>query len=60
MSGNEQRSGDRALAPAQPDDFPERMLGGLDPDWFMHKKLLKLTANLDHIPPKIWSEYVRC
>src|SRR5260370_32037106 len=45
---------------AQPADFPERMLGGVDPDWFMRKKLLKLTTNLDHIPPEIWSEYVRC
>ena len=45
---------------AQPADFPERMLGGVDPDWFMRKKLLKLTANLNHIPPEIWSEYVRC
>jgi haloacetate dehalogenase len=26
---------------AQPADFPERMLGGVDPDWFMRKKLLK-------------------
>src|ERR1700724_2161714 len=45
---------------AQPSDFPERMLGGVDPDWFMRKKLLKLTANLNHIPPEIWREYVRC
>jgi len=44
---------------AQPADFPERMLGGVDPDWFMRKKLLKLTANLNHIPPEIWREYVR-
>src|SRR5712671_4280751 len=42
---------------AQPADFPERMLGGVDPDWFMRKELLKLTANLNHIPPEIWSEY---
>src|ERR1700675_4596261 len=26
----------------------------------MRKKLLKLTSNLNHIPPEIWSEYVRC
>src|SRR5262249_8260233 len=45
---------------AQPADFPERMLSGVDPDWFMRKKLLKLTANLNHIPPEIWNEYVRC
>ena len=45
---------------AQPADFPERMLGGVDPDWFMRKKLLKLTADLNHIPPAIWNEYVRC
>jgi len=45
---------------AQPADFPERMLGGVDPDWFMRKKLLNLTANLNHIPPEIWNEYVRC
>src|SRR4029077_17029797 len=45
---------------AQPFDFPERMLGGVSADWFMRKKLLKLTANLNHIPPAIWDEYVRC
>ena len=39
---------------AQPADFPERMLGGVPADWFMRKKLLKLTANLNHIPPEIW------
>ena len=32
----------------------------VDPDWFMRKKLLKLTADLSHIPPEIWAEYVRC
>ena len=26
----------------------------------MRKKLLKLTANLNHIPSAIWDEYVRC
>jgi haloacetate dehalogenase len=45
---------------AQPADFPERMLGSVDPDWFMRKKLLKLTDDLSHIPPEIWAEYVRC
>ena len=45
---------------AQPADFPETILGRVDPDWFMRKKLLKLTANLNHIPPEIWDEYVRC
>lgn len=45
---------------AQPQGFPERFLGAVDPDWFMRKKLLKLTANLNHIPPVIWDEYVRC
>jgi haloacetate dehalogenase len=45
---------------AQPYDFPERMLGSVPADWFMRKKLLKLTANLNHIPPEIWDEYVRC
>jgi haloacetate dehalogenase len=45
---------------AQPADFPERMLGSVPADWFMRKKLLKLTANLDHIPSAIWDEYVRC
>ena len=45
---------------AQPADFPERMLGGVPADWFMRKKLLKLTADLNHIPPAIWDEYVRC
>ena len=45
---------------AQPADFPERMMGGVPADWFMRKKLLKLTADLSHIPPEIWDEYVRC
>ena len=45
---------------AQPADFPERMLGSVPADWFMRKKLLKLTADLNHIPPVIWDEYVRC
>ena len=45
---------------AQPIGFPETMLGSVDPDWFMRKKLLKLTADLNHIPAEIWAEYVRC
>lgn len=45
---------------AQPADFPERMLGGVPADWYMRKKLLKQTADLDYIPPAIWDEYVRC
>ena len=45
---------------AQPADFPERMLGSVPADWFIRKKLLKLTADLSHIPPEIWDEYVRC
>ena len=45
---------------AQPAPFPETFLGAVDPDWFMRKKLLKLTANLSHIPSEIWAEYVRC
>jgi haloacetate dehalogenase len=45
---------------AQPADFPERMLGGVPADWYMRKKLLKQTADLGHIPPEIWAEYVRC
>src|SRR5260370_1255196 len=45
---------------AQPADFPERMLGSVPADWFMRKKLLKLTADLNHIPLAIWDEYVRC
>src|SRR5262249_52226022 len=45
---------------AQPADLPERMLGSVPADWFMRKKLLKLTANLNHIPSAIWNEYVRC
>ena len=40
---------------AQPADFPETFLNAVDPDWFMRKKLLKLTANLNHIPPEIWA-----
>ena len=35
------------------------MLGSVPADWFMRKKLLKLTADLNHIPPAIWDEYVR-
>ena len=45
---------------AQPAPFPETFFGAVDPDWFMRKKLLKLTADLSHIPPEIWAEYVRC
>jgi haloacetate dehalogenase len=45
---------------AQPSPFPETFLGAVDPDWFMRKKLLKLTADLGHIPAEVWAEYVRC
>ena len=45
---------------AQPQGFPEMFFNAVDPDWFMRKKLLKLTADLNHIPPEIWAEYVRC
>ena len=45
---------------AQAADLPERMLASVPADWFMRKKLLKLTANLNHIPQAIWDEYVRC
>jgi haloacetate dehalogenase len=45
---------------AQPSPFPETFFNAVDPDWFMRKKLLKLTADLNHIPPEIWAEYVRC
>jgi haloacetate dehalogenase len=45
---------------AQPQGFPEMFFNAVDPDWFMRKKLLKLTKDLNHIPPEIWSEYVRC
>jgi haloacetate dehalogenase len=45
---------------AQPADLPERMMGSVPADWFLRKKLLKLTADLNHIPPEIWAEYVRC
>jgi haloacetate dehalogenase len=45
---------------AQPSDMPERMMGSVPADWFLRKKLLKLTSNLNHIPPEIWDEYVRC
>lgn len=45
---------------AQPAGFPETFFNAVDPDWFMRKKLLKLTADLNHIPPEIWAEYVRC
>jgi hypothetical protein len=39
---------------AQPSDFPERMLGSVPADWFMRKKLLKLTADLNHIRQRWW------
>jgi haloacetate dehalogenase len=45
---------------AQPADFPERMMGAVPADWYLRKKLLKLTADLSHVPPEIWAEYVRC
>ena len=40
---------------AQPAGFPETFFNAVDPDWFMRKKLLKLTADLNHIPPEIWA-----
>jgi haloacetate dehalogenase len=45
---------------AQPQGFAETFFNAVDPDWFMRKKLLKLTKDLNHIPPEVWSEYVRC
>jgi haloacetate dehalogenase len=45
---------------AQPRGFPEMFFNAVDPDWFMRKKLLKLTTDLSHIPPEVWAEYVRC
>ncbi|MDO9025111.1 alpha/beta hydrolase [Zwartia sp.] len=45
---------------AQPADLPERMMGSVPADWFLRKKLLKLTSDLNHIPIEIWDEYVRC
>ena len=39
---------------------PSACWAAFRPDWFMRKKLLKLTADLNHIPPAIWDEYVRC
>ena len=45
---------------AQPADFPETMMASVPAEWFMQKKLLKLTSNLNYIPPEIWREYVRC
>src|ERR1700742_1692984 len=45
---------------AQPQGVAESFFNAVDPDWFMRKKLLKLTKDLSHIPPEIWSEYVRC
>ena len=44
---------------AQPSNFPERMVGEVLADWYMGKELLKLTADLNHIPPEIWNEHVR-
>lgn len=38
----------------------EMMLRSVPAEWFLQKKLLKQAADLNHIPPEIWAEYVRC
>ena len=63
VGGDGQGRRDRRLALAvhgAAGRLPRAHAGSVPADWFMRKKLLKLTANLNHIPPAIWDEYVRC
>jgi haloacetate dehalogenase len=43
----------------QPYDFPERMMG-LDPDYFIRRKLAKTSKGLDIFDPAALDEYLRC
>ena len=45
---------------AQPEGFPERMMGSVPADWFMKHKLSKPGIGLDFMDPAAFAEYVRC
>jgi haloacetate dehalogenase len=45
---------------AQPYDLPERMMAGVDPRWFMERKLSKPGIGLGIFDPRAFDEYVRC
>lgn len=45
---------------AQPEGFPEKMMGAVDPAWFMTNKLSKPGIGLDFMDPAVFAEYVRC
>jgi haloacetate dehalogenase len=45
---------------AQPYDLPEKMMGAVDPRWFMEKKLSKPGIGLNFFDPRAFDEYVRC
>ncbi len=45
---------------AQPFDLPERMMAGVDPRWFMERKLSKPGIGLGFFDPRAFDEYVRC
>lgn len=45
---------------AQPYDLPERMMAGVDPRWFMERKLSKPGIGLGVFDPRAFDEYVRC
>lgn len=40
---------------AQPVDLQERVMHSVLADWFLRKKLLKFTSDLNHILLEIWS-----
>ena len=45
---------------AQPEGFPERMMGSVPAEWFMTHKLSKPGIGLDFMDPAAFAEYVRC
>lgn len=45
---------------AQPEGFPERMMGSVPAEWFMTHKLSKPGIGLDFMAPAAFDEYVRC
>ena len=44
---------------AQPEGFPERMMGSVPAEWFMTHKLSKPGIGLDFMDPAAFAEYVR-
>ena len=45
---------------AQPEGFPERMMGAVPAEWYMRNKLSKPGIGLDFMDPRAFAEYVRC